>query len=99
MVAGCSQTLEYKGILTMDQVLEIDSEADAFEWNDNVYKTGIGWIEEVELSIGEQIGEIFEDKATHLHEGTKIYSANERSEILIVKENGEEKRYLLMAGE
>jgi len=87
------------GYLTKEQVLIENPEADYFEMNDKVYVTGIEWIGEVELTQHEFIGEIKDGMASDLPVGTKITAPKERRDILIVNDDGIEKRYLLMLGE
>lgn len=87
------------GYLTKKQVLKQEPEADYFELNDKVYVTDIDWIEEVELTNHEIIGEIKNGMASDLPVGTKIIAPKERRDILIAKGNGIEKRYLIMLGE
>ena len=87
------------GYLTKEQVLKEDPEADYFELNAKVYVTSIDWIEEVNLTNHEIIGEIKDGMASDLPVGTKIIAPKERRDILIAKDNGIEKRYLLMLGE
>ena len=97
--SGCSFQPTYQGYLTKDEVLEIDPNADAFEFDGNFFKTGIDWIDEEELTKDEQIAVITKEMATVLPNGALVYSTKERGEILIVEYNGTEKRYLLVAGE
>ncbi|RDU38753.1 hypothetical protein DRW41_04115 [Neobacillus piezotolerans] len=88
-----------------EEVLRLDENADIFQWEGVVYKTDIDWVNELELTKNESIGEItelytnedpklFKDGMTNeLPIGAKIYSTNENG-ILIVEYNGEEKYYL-----
>ncbi|MGE7840508.1 hypothetical protein ACQKNX_06920 [Lysinibacillus sp. NPDC093712] len=87
------------GVLSKEQVLKLNPDADIFEFDGRVYKTGINWIEEEELIKDEQIGEISEGMANKLPVGAKIFSSKERRDILIVEYDGKEKRYLLQVGE
>lgn len=87
------------GYLSKQQVLILDPDADIFVYDDWVYKTGVDWIEDEELIIDEQIGEIAEGMATVLPVGGKIFVRNERKDILIVAYNGKDKRYLVQHGE
>ncbi|PIC85862.1 hypothetical protein CSV72_11655 [Sporosarcina sp. P20a] len=87
------------GMLSEKQVLELNPDADIFEFDGSVYKTDVDWIEEEELSKVEQIGEISEGMANKLPVGAKIFSLKERRDILIVEYDGKEKRYLLQVGE
>jgi hypothetical protein len=90
-----------------EEVLRLDKNADIFKWDGLIYKTNIDWVNELELTKKECIGEItkiFTGKdiksfsngmANKLPIGTKIYSANEVEGILIVEySNSKEKYYL-----
>ncbi|QKY69383.1 hypothetical protein [Lentibacillus sp. CBA3610] len=87
------------GTLSKKQVLKLDPDADFFEYDNKVYKTGVDWIEDEELTKGEKIGEISEGMANKLPVGASIFVLKERKDILIVEYDGKEKRYLLQAGE
>ncbi|MYL47738.1 hypothetical protein GLV94_19040 [Virgibacillus halodenitrificans] len=87
------------GYLSKKQVLKLSPDADIFEYKGKVYKSGVGWIEEKELTKGEQIGKISEEMANKLPTGAKVFAPKERKDILIVEDNGKEKRYLLQVGE
>ncbi|MGD7044590.1 hypothetical protein [Jeotgalibacillus proteolyticus] len=87
------------GYLSKEQVLKLYPYADIFEYNGQVYKTGVDWIEDENLIKEEQIGEISEGMANKLPVGAKIFAPKERRDILIVEYNGEEKRYLVQLGE
>ncbi|MHA6261528.1 hypothetical protein ACXYMX_16835 [Sporosarcina sp. CAU 1771] len=87
------------GALSKKQVLKLNPDADIFEFDGSVYKTGVDWIEEEKLTKDEQIGEISEGMATKLPVGAKIFSPKERRDILIVEYDKKEKRYLLQVGE
>ena len=87
------------GTLSKKQVLKLYPDADIFEFDGKVYKTGIDWMEEEDLTKGEQIGEISEGMANKLPNGAKIFAPEERRDILIVEYDGKEKRYLLQLGE
>ncbi len=87
------------GVLSKEQVLKLNPDADIFEFDGRVYKTGIDWIEEEELIKDEEIGEISERMANKLPVGAKIFSSKESRDILIVEYDGKEKRYLLQVGE
>lgn len=101
ILAGCETKpgQNYEGVLTKNQVLKLDPDADIFELEDAVYKTGVEWIEKEKLTREKQIGEITEGMANKLPNGAKIYAPKERKDILIVEYNGKEKRYLLQLGE
>lgn len=87
------------GVLSKEQVLKETPDADLFEFEGKVYKAGVDWIDERDLTKGEQIGVISEDMATKLPKGAQIYAPKERRDILIFSYDGKEKRYLLMLGE
>ncbi len=85
-------------------VLNLDPEADIFQFNDVIYTTGIDWVEEKDLTKNKQIGEIKEKNeddtnfsngtANKLPVGTKIYTTKEESDMfLIVESEGETKKY------
>lgn len=89
-----------------EEVLRLDDNADIFQWDGLIYKTDIVWVNELELTKKECIGEIselFTDKdtksfnngmANKLPIGSKIYTTNEIEGILIVEYNSEKKYYL-----
>ena len=89
------------------EILTLEPEADIFQFDGVIYKTGIDWIEELTLTKGEQVGEIktrndtdtnFEnDMSNKLPIGSKIYSATEAGEvggpILLVESEGKLYKY------
>lgn len=94
---------------TPEEILSQDKDADIFVEDDLVYINAkdIDWVNEEELTIGKEIGEIkkqstnseeFESfTASKLPVGTKIYETNEDvvgGYIYIVKKDGEEIRYV-----
>lgn len=99
IVGGCSPGQGEGGSLNKEQVLKLNPDANLFEFEGNVYKTGVDWIEDEELTKDEQIGEISEGMANELPVGSKIFAIKEEKPILIVEYNGLEKRYLLQLGE
>jgi len=101
ILIGCSGSpvLNKGGVLSKEQVLKLNPNADIFEFDGRVYKTGIDWVEEEKLIKDEQIGEIYEGMANKLPVGAKIFTLKERRDILIVEYDGKEKRYLLQVGE
>ena len=101
VLAGCTTSpgQNLGGALTKKQVFKLDPDADIFEFEGEVYRTGTDWIEEEELTKGEQIGEITEGMANKLPVGAKIFAPKERRDILIVDNNGKEIRYLVQLGE
>ncbi|MFS0862822.1 hypothetical protein [Fredinandcohnia sp. 179-A 10B2 NHS] len=90
-----------------EEVLRLYKNADIFQWEGLIYKTDIDWVNELELSKKELIGEITElftnedtnsfknGMANKLPVGAKIYSTNENG-ILIVEYKDEEKYYLAL---
>ncbi|MDQ0160447.1 hypothetical protein [Alkalibacillus salilacus] len=107
MVACSNQTTE--NVIdnpTPEEILEENMDADILVVNGVVYKNAeeIEWVNEEELTIGEEVGEIkkqtnnideFEDyTANKLPVGTKVYEPEEKSNIYIVKTNDKEVRYL-----
>lgn len=87
-----------------EEVLKLDSDADIFQYDGVIYITNIDWVEELSLTKDVQIGEIqtkndtntdFKDEMSNkLPVGTKIFSAKERGDILIVESEGKMKKYL-----
>ncbi|MGE7921538.1 hypothetical protein ACQKM9_21795 [Viridibacillus sp. NPDC093762] len=85
------------------EILELDSNADIFQWGDTMYQTGIDWVDELKLVEKEHVGTIdfkasnpedFKNGAANkLPIGAKIYSVKD-SNVLIVKFEDEVKRYL-----
>lgn len=86
-----------------EEILSIDPDADILQFDGIIYQTDIDWVEELELTQGEEVGEItsrtqsaddFEDgTANQLSEGTKLYKANERDDVLLAETDGELKYY------
>ena len=66
------------GYLNKEQVLKLNPDADFFVYDGKVYKTGVDWIEDEELTKDERIGEISEGMANNLPVGAKIFEPNER---------------------
>ena len=110
-VSGC-MALETKTSVSKHpnakEVLRLDEDANIFQWEGFIYQTDIDWVNELELTKKEVVGEITETHsskdpdsfkngmATKLPIGTKIYSTNEHEGILISNDNGEEKYYLAL---
>ena len=77
------------------EVLRLDNQADIFQWEGNILKTNIEWVDELELNEDKYISEIkfnsskakdFKNGTANLLPiGTKIYSVKERNDIFIVK--------------
>ena len=89
------------------EVLRLNNKADIFQWEGNILKTNIEWLDELDLNEDKYMGEIkfnatkaadFKNgTANHLPIGAKIYSAKERDDILIVKYDDVVKRYLVQS--
>ncbi|WP_286231896.1 hypothetical protein [Neobacillus mesonae] len=91
-----------------EEVLRLNKNANIFQWEGLIYTTNIDWVNELELTKGNLVGEITETftngnpksfkngMANKLPIGTKIYSAKEKPGILIVEYNGEEKYFLVL---
>lgn len=111
-VFGCSDTTNLNvkessqvtiGNPTAQEVLQIDSEADIFQWDGTIFKTNIDWVNELVLTEGELIGVIeynisnpvgFKDATANiLPIGTEIYKVKERNDVLMAKNNGILKYY------
>ena len=107
-INGCSNGGETTGVsidsIDAEEVLTLDPNADIFQYDGVIYKTNIDWVEELSLTKDVQIGEIktrndtntdFKDEtANKLPVGAKIFSAEERGDILIVELEGEILKYL-----
>ncbi|RFB14759.1 hypothetical protein DZB84_15050 [Bacillus sp. HNG] len=108
-LVGCNQTAT---VVTSEEpdaeeALRLDNKADIFQWEGAIYKTNFDWVDELELTENEQIGEIqfnatkaedFKDgTANYLPMGAQIFTAKERRDILIVKYENMIKRYLVLA--
>ncbi|WP_052344312.1 hypothetical protein [Bacillus ndiopicus] len=91
---------------TVEEVMELDPDADIFIWNNTVYKTHIDWVDALTLIEDELVGAIELNSATlskfsnlaanKLPVGTEIYTATERNDILIAKHDDETKYYLML---
>lgn len=86
------------------EILTLDPEADIFQFEGVVYKTGIDWVEELTLTKDKQVGEIktrndidtnFEDEMSNkLPVGAKIFSTLEKEgPILLVESEGKILKY------
>ncbi|MFE8700630.1 hypothetical protein ACFYKX_08400 [Cytobacillus sp. FJAT-54145] len=89
-----------------EETLRLNENADIFQWDGLIYQTGITWVDDLQLTKNELVGEItsiFEDDpksfkngmANQLPLGTKIYSTKEQG-ILIVEHDGKTKYYLAL---
>jgi len=89
------------------EVLSLDSNADIFQWNDIIYKTNIDWINELQLTENLKVGKIETNSsnatefkngtANKLSVGTEIFTVKERNDVLMVKDDGVNKFYYLLA--
>ncbi|MFJ7971508.1 hypothetical protein [Psychrobacillus sp. NPDC096389] len=89
-----------------EEVLRLDPNADFFQWEGLIYQTNIDWVNEIELTKHELVGEIEEmyDKSNYFRDGmanklpigTKIFSTKERKDILLVEDEGKTKKYLAL---
>lgn len=89
-----------------EEVLRLDPNADFFQWEGLIYQTNIDWVNEIELTKYESVGEIEEmyDKNNYFRDGmanklpigTKIFSTKERKDILLVEDEGKTKKYLAL---
>src|SRR5699024_7007466 len=88
-----------------EEILTLDPDANIFQYDGVIYKTGIDWVEDLSLTKDQRLGEIktvndtdmdFEDwMANKLPVGSEIFSTEERgTEILIVESEGESFKYL-----
>ncbi|WP_102029046.1 hypothetical protein [Salirhabdus sp. Marseille-P4669] len=89
---------KYAGALSVEEIVELNPNADYFELDGGVY-IRVEWADKKSLTLGDKVGEIKSGMANKLPDGTIIYSAAERSDILIAIFNGKEKRYIPAMGE
>lgn len=89
MITGCNipggTTTVSIDSIDAKEVLELDNDADIFQFDGVIYKTNIDWVEELSLTKDVQIGEIqtkndtntdFKDEMSNkLPVGTKIFTA------------------------
>ena len=97
-------TTETFDTIDAEEVLRLDSDADIFQYDGVIYKTNIDWVEDLTLTKDSQIGEVktrnkkdtnFKNEVSNiLPVGTKIYSAKERDDILVVEIDGVLRKYL-----
>ena len=108
---GCSKSLDKgetevhtTGNPDAEEILTLDPEADIFQFEGVIYKTGIDWVDELSLTKDKQVGEIkmrndrdtsFEDEmANKLPVGAKIFSTMEKEgPILLVESEGKVLKY------
>ena len=89
-----------------NEILGLNSEADIFQWGDIIYTTNVEWVEKLELTKDEQIGEITKNStnpddfingtANKLPVGAKIFSVKEDGGFLLVEYNQQLKKYLML---
>lgn len=88
----------------VEEILQLNPEADIFQFEGVIYKTGIDWVEELTLTKDVQLGEIkvrnetdthFKDEMSNkLPVGAKIFSPKEKhGPILLVEVKGEILKY------
>lgn len=99
IITGCSakgdEVTEVSGEIDAEEVLGLDPDADIFQFEGVIYQTNIDWVDKLALTKDVQVGEIkkkndantdFNDEmANKLKVGSKIFSAKERKDILIVE--------------
>ncbi|MBW8350025.1 hypothetical protein K0H71_11260 [Bacillus sp. IITD106] len=105
VLAACNNS-GHIGNPTAKQILLENKDADIFVLDGIVYTNGedIEWVNEVKLTLGEEVGEIkkrtnnggkFENyTASKLEVGTKIYKPVEKGDIYLVIVDNKEIRYL-----
>ncbi|MGB3260755.1 hypothetical protein [Paenisporosarcina sp.] len=111
VIAGCSQGNSEPESVTVtsenpdaNEILNLNPDADIFQWEDVIYSTNIEWVEKLELTKDEQIGKITKNStnpddfingtANTLPVGTKIFSVKETGGYLIVEYNQQLKKYM-----
>ena len=87
-----------------NEILGLNSEADIFQWGDIIYTTNVEWVEKLELTKDEQIGEITKNStnpddfingtANKLPVGAKIFSVKEDGGFLLVEYNQQLMKYM-----
>lgn len=110
LLTGCLQKEEVVHTShppTAAEVLKIEPDADIFQWDGVICQAGIDWVDDLELTEKEKIGEIssqaanaaaFKDGAANvLPIGTEIYSVNEQEGLYIVKDKGKSRHYLTLS--
>ncbi|KGL38189.1 hypothetical protein BMT55_02125 [Listeria newyorkensis] len=91
---------------TAEEVLKGNQDLDIFQWDGVIYQANIDWVDALELTKKEQIGEIrrtfsevkgFGDgDATRLPAGAKVFNVTGRGDVLIVDVGGKTKHYLAL---
>lgn len=108
LLVGCGhndKTTVMSHAPTVAEELKQNQNVDIFLLDNTVYKTNIDWVNQLSLTKKKLIGKIetqysiksdepFKNRmATKLPIGSKIYSTNERNDVLIVQCKGKEKKY------
>ena len=57
---GCSENQVDGGVLSKEQVLKAEKNADIFEFEERIYKHGIDWVNKEKLTKSEELGSIKE---------------------------------------
>lgn len=108
-MAGCSNnsmpqtTTHTTGNPDVEEVFELYEDPDVLLWNDLVYIAGVDWVDALELTAGEVVGEVVKQTdavdefvngtANQLEVGSPIYKSNEKNFVLLVERDGEWVRY------
>ncbi|MBD7909038.1 hypothetical protein [Sporosarcina gallistercoris] len=87
--------------------MTLEPDADILQWDGAIYQAGVEWVQELELTKKERIGEIlyntqmseeFQDGiASKLPIGSIMYSTNEGDEYILVEVDEETRSYLLLS--
>lgn len=101
---GSEETVVTISEISADEVLDMYPDANIFQYDGIIYQTEIDWVDELDLTPGEQVLTITEEvsnpdefsdgAATFLPVGTAVFEANGRQDILIAEVNGEYINYL-----
>lgn len=109
VMAGCSNNTKFQttthstGNPDVEEVFELYEDPDVLMWNDLVYIAGVDWVDELELTQGELVGEVVKQTdevdafvngaANRLEVGSGIYKSLEKNFVLLVERDGEWVRY------
>ncbi len=110
VISGCSnsspkqQSVHATKNPDANEILELQPDADIFQWESLIYMTDIDWVEELELTKDMQIGEVANNTvnpndftngtANKLPVGAIIFSVKENGGFLIVEHNQKQKKYM-----
>lgn len=110
VITGCSnrsseqQSVHITKNPDANEILELQPDADFFQWESLIYLTDIDWVEELELTKDKQIGEITHNTtnpndftngtANKLPVGAIIFSVKEDGGFLIVEDNQKQIKYM-----